>query len=86
MNGQISNFENLEVTKTLDDNQVKEIAQNDFYTSQNIKISAIEHVILKLVTENDIKFFSTAKIQYSSIIPLKNITYYIDYQTGEIAH
>lgn len=84
MNGQVSNIKDLNVTFTLSENDIKKIAQADFYTTKNVRISEISQVIYKKILREEVQFFTAAKIEYSSLLPLKNYIYYIDGTTGKI--
>lgn len=84
VNGQVSAIQDLNISFSLSDAETQRIAQNHFEVTENVKISEVSHVIYKQLKEEEVNYFAAAKIQFSSLLPLKDNIYYIDASNGEI--
>ena len=85
VNGQIVNFKDLSLQKTLTEEEVNTIVLKDFGVDTKAYVNEISNLIYKQQTEEQsINLRYVSKVSLTSLSPIKSIEYLIDTQTREI--
>ena len=85
VNGQIVNFKDLSLQKTLTEEEVNTIVLKDFGVDTKAYVNEISNLIYKQQTEEQsINLRYVSKVSVTSLSPIKSIEYLIDTQTREI--
>lgn len=83
VNGQISQFKELNMNASLSNEEAVSIAVR-YFDIDNAKISPVETVITKVPVEGKAQLAFAKKVSLFSAVPLKGITLFIDAQSGAV--
>ncbi len=85
INGQIvTNFNGFKIENQLSNDKIIAIAQANFGATENVIQSEIQNYIYKQQINESVALKNVAKVNLSTLKPLKSIDFLIDVQTGEI--